>query len=156
MKRKSVTLQLLWIEYREKVGANGYQYSQFCDKYRRWRKKLDVCMRQTHIAGDKFFTDYAGQTVGVVNPKTGEVKQAQIFVGVLGASNYTYAEATWDQSLENWVGSHIRAFEYFGGAAEILVPDNLKAGVNQACKYEPVINRSYREMAKHYGAVVIP
>lgn len=155
LKKKSVTLTLLWEEYRQE-NPEGYQLSQFCEHFRRWKKKLDVSLRQTHKAGEKLFVDYAGQTVPVIEPETGKVRQAEIFVAVLGASNYTFSEAAWDQSLESWIGSHIRAFEYFEGVPEIVVPDNLKAGVSKACRYEPDLNPSYHEMAVHYGTAVIP
>lgn len=155
MRKKAVTLQLLWEEYKE-VHPEGYQPTQFCELYRRWKGKLDVTMRQEHKAGEKMFVDYAGQTVPIIDGSTGEIKQAQIFVAVLGASNYTYAEATSDQSLPNWISSHIRAFEYMGGVAEIVVPDNLKSGVTKACRYEPDLNPTYQELAAHYGAAVIP
>jgi len=155
LKRKGVTLQLLWQEYKEK-HPDGYQYSQFCELYRQWAKKLDLSLRQDHKAGEKVFVDYAGQTVPVVDPTTGEVRAAQVFVAVLGASNYTYAEAVWSQDLPSWIHGHVRAFEYFGGVPAIVVPDNLKAGVSKACRYEPDLNPTYHEMAVHYGTVVIP
>ena len=154
-KNKHVTLQLLWDEYKA-ANPNGYQYSTFCLYYRRWRNRLDMVMRQDHRAGEKLFVDYAGQTASVIDPHTGEVKQAQVFVAVMGASNYTYAEATWSQGLSDWIGSHVRAMEYFGAAPEIVVPDNLKSGVNKAHRYEPVLNRTYREWAEHYGAAILP
>jgi transposase len=112
LKRKGVTLALLWEEYKADHPRDGYQYSRFCDLYREWRGKLDVCMRQDHRAGEKMFIDYCGQTVPVINPRTGEVREAEIFVAVLGASSYTYAEATWTQSLPSWIASHQRAFVY--------------------------------------------
>lgn len=153
--RKHVTLMLLWQEYKE-GNPEGYQYSQFCEIYRRWAGKLDVVLRQEHRAGEKLFVDYAGSTIPVVDRKTGEITQAELFVAVLGASNYTYAEATSSQSLQNWISSHIRAFEYFGGAPDIVVPDNLKSGVTKACRYEPDLNPTYHEMAVHYNTTVIP
>jgi len=155
LNRKGVTLLLLWEEYK---GAHpeGYQYSRFCDLYREWAGRLPVWMRQSHKAGEKLFVDYAGQSVAVVNPKTGELSDAQIFVATLGASNYTYAEASWTQSLPDWIASHVRAFEFFGGVAEILVPDNLKSGVSSPCRYDPDINPTYYELASHYGMAVIP
>jgi len=113
-------------------------------------------MRQTHRAGEKLFVDYAGQTMPVVDRTTGEVRQAQIFVAVLGAPNYTYAEATWTQGLTDWIGSHVRAFEFFGGAPEVVIPDNLKSGVHRACRYEPDLNPTYAELARHYGVAVVP
>jgi len=155
LKRKGVTLALLWQEYKA-TCPDGYQYSWFCERYRRFAGKVDVVMRHEHRAGEKLFVDYAGQTVGVVDAKTGEIREAQIFVAVLGASSYTYAEATWTQSLPDWIGSHVRTFDYLGGCSEILVPDNLKAGVKSPHLYEPDLNPTYQEMAAHYGIAVIP
>jgi transposase len=155
LKRKSVTLQLLWYEYKE-AHPEGYQYSQFCNLYRRWAQKLDVTLRQEHRAGEKMFVDYAGQTVPVVNPSTGELIQAHIFIAALGASNYTYAEATAAEDLPSWIQAHIHAFEFFAGVSEILVPDNLKAAVSKPCRYEPDLNPTYQDMAEHYGTTVIP
>lgn len=155
LKKKGVTVPLLWQEYRE-LYPEGYQISQFYKIYAKWKKKLSVSLRQTHKAGEKMFVDYCGQTVPVADRHSGGVKTAQIFVAVLGASSYTYAEATWDQTLPNWIGSHIRAFEYFGGVPEMLIPDNLKSGITSACRYEPDINSTYHEMSVHYGTVVIP
>lgn len=155
LKRKAVTLFLLWQEYKE-VHPDGYQYSWFCKQYQAWKNKLDVVMRQTHRAGEKGFVDYAGQTVPVIESITGAVRQAEIFVAVLGASNYAYAEATWTQSLPDWISSHTRAFEFFGGVPELVVPDNIKSGITKACRYEPDLNPSYQEMATHYGCAVIP
>ncbi len=146
LKRKGVTLFLLWQEYRE-AHPEGYQYSWFCDHYRAWQGKLDVVMRQDHRAGEKLFVDYAGQTMPVVDRDTGEIREAQIFVAVLGASNYTYAEATWTQGLPDWIGSHQRAFAFLGGVPELVVPDNLRAGVSKAHRYEPDINPTYQDMA---------
>lgn len=113
-------------------------------------------MRQVHRAGEKLFVDYAGQTVGVVNPLSSEIRQAQIFVAVLGASNYTYAEATWTQQIPEWIGSHMRAFSYMEGVPKVVVPDNLKSAVTKAHRYEPDLNPSYQEMARHYGVAVLP
>ena len=155
LKRKRVTLQLLWYEYKQ-ASPEGYQYSQFCNHYRKWVKKLDVTLRQEHRAGEKLFIDYAGQTVPIINRSTGETIEAQIFLATLGASNYTYAEATLSQDLPSWIKSHVRAFEFFGGVSEILVPDNLKAGVTNPCRYEPDINPTYQDLAQHYGTAVIP
>jgi transposase len=155
LRQKSVTLMLLWQEYKE-VHPYGYQYSQFCHRYRQWAAKIDPVMRQEYRAGEKMFVDYAGQTVPVYDLHTNQMRQAQIFVAVLGASNYTYAEATWTQSLADWIGSHGRAFAFFGGVAKLVVPDNLKSGVSKACFYEPDINPSYLDMANHYGTAVIP
>jgi transposase len=155
LRKKGVTLLLLWHEYKEKV-PEGYQYSQFCHLYRQWTKKLDPRLRQEHRAGEKLFVDYAGPTVEIITQETGEIREAQIFVATLGASNYTYAEASLSQELPCWIQSHIHAFEFFGGTPEILVPDNLKSGVIRPCRYEPDLNATYREMAEHYGAVIIP
>jgi len=155
LKRKGVTLQLLWYEYKQ-ANPEGYQYSQFCELYRKWAKKLDVCLRQQYRAGEKLFIDYAGQTVPITDPVTGKVRQAQIFLATLGASNYTFARASLAQDLPSWIKVHVDAFEFFGGVSEILVPDNLKAGVTNPCRYEPDINPTYQELAQHYGTTVIP
>jgi transposase len=152
---KSVTLQLLWQEYKQ-ASPEGYQYSQFCDLYRGWAKKLDLVLRQAHRPGEKLFVDYAGQKVPVVESRTGDKLDASIFVAVLGASNYTYAEASARQDLSSWITSHIRAFEFFGGCPAVIVPDNLKAGVTHPCRYEPELNPTYEEMAVHYGVAVMP
>ncbi len=154
-KRKGVTLALLWDEYKA-ANPDGFQYSGFCEHYRRWLGKVDVVMRQTHRAGEKLFVDYAGQTVPVIDRVTGEVHEAQIFVAVLGVSNYSYAEATWTQTLPDWIGSHVRAFRYFGSVPAIVVPDNLKSGVHLAHRYEPELNPTYAEMGQHYGVAIIP
>lgn len=154
-RRTGVTLQLLWLEYKD-VHPDGLQYSQFCDLYRRWRGRLDRVLRQDHIAGEKVFVDYAGQTVPVIDRTTGEVREAQIFVGVLGASSYTYAEACWSQELAPWTAAHVRMFEYFGGVPRLIVPDNLKSGVRSACYYEPDVNPTYHDLAVHYGTAVLP
>lgn len=154
-KKKGVTLQLLWEEYKE-IHPKGYQLSQYYDLYDRWKKKLNVSLRQNHKAGEKMFIDYAGQTIPITDRTTGKDKEAELFVAVLGASNYTYLESTWSQGLCDWINSHVRAFEYFGGIPEIIVPDNLKAGVTKACRYEPDINPTYHDLAVHYGTVVIP
>lgn len=155
LKKKSVTLQLLWQEFKS-VYPEGYQSTQFCELYRRWKKRLNPSLYHVHKAGEKMFVDYAGHTIPIVNRHTGDIKEAEIFVAVLGASNYTYSESTLDQSMPNWIGSHTRAFEYFEGVPEVIVPDNLKSGISKSCKYEPDINPTYHDMAVHYGAVVVP
>ncbi len=155
LKKKGVTLQLLWHEYKEK-NSEGYQYSQFCRLYHQWAEKLDPSLRQQYRAGEKLFVDYAGQTMEITNQETGEIQEAQIFVATLGASNYTFAEATLSQDLPSWIQSHVHAFEFFQGVTEILTPDNLKDAVTRPCRYEPDLNATYREMAEHYGAVIIP
>ena len=156
LRRPGVTLQLLWEEYQQQHSGQAYKYSAFCEKYKAWARRLQRSMRQTHTGGDKLFVDYAGQTREVVDPVTGAIRQAQIFVAVLGASNYTYAEATWSQQIEDWIGSHVRALAFFGGVPEAIVPDNLKSGVNKACRYEPDINPTYHDLARHYQTVVLP
>ena len=155
LRRPGVTLWLLWEEYKA-VHPQGYQYTWFCQQYRNWAARTDVVMRQSHRAGEKLFVDYAGPTVPIVDRTTGEIRQAQIFVAVLGASNYTYAEATWTQGLEDWLMAHVRAFAFFGGVPEIVVPDNLKSGVKSPSLYEPELNPSYQELAAHYGVAVLP
>ncbi len=154
-RHKHLTLQLLWEEYRGQ-HPDGYRYSRFCELYQRWRRKLEVVLRQTHRAGEKLFVDYAGRTVPVQDPAGGQGREAQLFVAVLGASSYTFAEATWTQGLADWIGSHLRAFEFLGGVPEIVVPDNLRSGVTRACRYEPGVNVTYEEMAQHYGVAVVP
>lgn len=156
LRHKNVTLALLWEEYRAVHPDDGYGYSRFCELYRRWEGRLSPTMRQHHIAGERAFVDFAGDTIEVICAETGEVRQAQIFVGVLGASSYTYAEATWTQGLVDWIGSHVRMLGFFGGVPEQLVSDNLKAGITKACFYEPKVNRTYADLATHYGTAVIP
>ena len=155
LKRKGVTLALLWEEYKAQC-AQGYQYSAFCGRYRAWRGTRDVVMRQAHRAGEKLFVDYCGPTVPVIEERSGQRGEAQIFVAVRGASNYTYAEATWPQALPDWIGSHGRALAYFGDSPRLLVPDNLKAAVTRAHRYEPELNPTYQELAAHYGMAVVP
>ena len=156
LKRKHVTLVIVWDEY---VAANpgGYSYSRFCELYRGFESKLSPTMRQTHAAGERLFVDYAGDGVPVVIDRlTGEIRKAQIFVAVLGASSFTYAEATWSQKLPDWIGAHVRTFAYFGGAARQTVSDNLKAGITKASFYEPMVNRTYADMARHYRTAIVP
>jgi len=155
LKRSGVTLHLLWEEYRQ-VQPQGYGYSQFCELYRRWARKLKPSMRQQHRAGEKTFIDFSGKRPHIVDPRHGEEVPVELFVAALGASSFTYAEATASQKLPCWVEAHARMVEYFGGSTEIWVPDQLKSGVSQSCRYEPGINRTYQELAEHYGAVVIP
>lgn len=152
---KGVTLQLLWHEYKEKY-PEGYQYSQFCEHYRRWTKTLDLSLRQEYRAGEKTFIDFAGKRIAIVNRFTGQIAEAEIFVAVLGASNYTYAEAVESQNLPSWIGAHTRAFEYFGGVSALLIMDNLRSGVSKTCRYEPELNPTYQEMCRYYGTVAMP
>jgi transposase len=156
LKRKGVTLQLLWAEHIAVHEEEAYRYSQYCHHYRQWCKAQRRSMRQIHRAGEKTFIDYCGPTAPVICRLTGEVRRAQIFVAVLGASSYTFAEATWSQSLGDWIASHQRAFRFFGGVTELQIPDNLLAGVTDANRYTPVINATYADMAAHYQTAVLP
>jgi|HubBroStandDraft_1064217.scaffolds.fasta_scaffold27167_2 transposase len=153
--RPGVTLELLHLEYLEK-HPNGYRYTQYCEIYRRWAKRRRLSMRQVHHAGEKLFVDFSGKKPSIVDPKTGEVIEVELFVAVLGASNYTYAEATRTQQVGDWIGAHVRAFAFLGGVPRDVVPDQLKSGVTQACRYDPKIQRTYEELARHYGTTVLP
>ena len=155
LKRPGVTLQLLWEEYRAAHPA-GYGLSWFCDLYRKWVRRLSPTMRQTHVAGERMFVDYAGTTIDVIDAATGEVHACQLFVAALGASSFTYAEATRTQTLADWIASHTRAFAFYGGVTSMVVSDNLKSGITKACFYEPTVNRSYAEMATHYDTAIVP
>jgi transposase len=155
LKKPGVTLQILWEEYRA-IHPGGYGYSRFCELYRGFEQRLSPTMRQEHIAGDKVFVDYSGKKVGIVDPRSGEIREAEIFVAVLGASSFTYAEASWTQTLPDWIGAHVRMFRFFDGVPRLIVPDNLKSGVSRAGFYDPEINRSYAMMASHYGVGVLP
>ena len=154
-KRPGVTLELLHMEYRER-HADGYGYTQFCEHYRQWCADRRLSMVQVHRAGEKLFVDYAGKKPHLIDPMTGEVREVELFVAVLGASNLTYAEATHTQQIADWIASHVRTFEYLGGVTGAVVPDQLKTGVTRACRYEPEIQRSYEELARHYGTVIVP
>jgi len=155
LRRKSVTLLLLWQEYHHNQ-PEGYGYSRFCQLYRRWAGTLDPVLRQVHLPGEKMFVDWAGQTVAIHHPQDGSVSAAHLFVAVLGASNKTYAEAFANEQLPAWIAAHCHAYIFFQGVARVTVPDNLKTGVIRPCRYEPLLHRSYQEMAEHYGTVVIP
>ncbi len=154
-RKPGVTLELLHLEYLEQ-HPDGYRYTQFCEHYRAWLAKRQLTMRQEHRAGDKCFVDYSGARPHIVNPDSGERIDVELFVAVLGASNYTYAEATLTQQSQDWIASHTRALDFFGGVPAALVPDQLKSGVTQACRYEPGVQRTYEEMAAHYGTSVLP
>lgn len=154
-RHKGVTLQLLWLEYKQ-AHADGYQYSRFCERYREWRNRLDVVLRQPYQGGEKVFVDYAGPTMEIVERDTGEVREAQVFVGVLAASNYTFVDLTWSRTLPDWTGSHVRMFEFFGGVPALVIPDNEKAGVRHANHYEPDLNPTYQDLASHYSTTVLP
>lgn len=155
LRKKGVTRQLLWREYRD-IHPDGLSYSQFCELYRLYTKSNTPVMRQIHKGGEKTFVDYAGMTVPWINPATGEIHEAQIFVGCLGASQFTFIEATATQSLPDWIQSHIRMWEYFGGVSNIVVPDNLKSGVTKAHRYDPDINANYQLLGEHYGFAIVP
>ncbi|SLN76950.1 IS21 family transposase [Roseisalinus antarcticus] len=156
LKRSGVTLRLLWEEYRVCHPDDGYGYSAWCQHYRAWVKRLSPSMRQRHVAGEKVFVDYSGVRMEVTDPATGTRYPVELFVAVLGASNYTYAEASWSQTLPDWIGAHVRAFEFFGGAPALIVSDNLKSAVVRACFHEPGVNRSYTDLGRHYHTVILP
>jgi transposase len=155
LRRKAVTLQLLWQEYRQ-AQPESYGYSRFCELYRRWAGTLDPVLRQVHLPGEKMFVDWAGQTVPIYSALDGSVSAGHLFVAVLGASNKTYAEAFENEQLAAWIAAHCHAYTFFEGVARITVPDNLKTGVVRPCRYEPLLHRSYQEMAEHYGTAIIP
>ncbi len=155
LRRPNVTLALLWEEHRA-AAPDGFGYSWFCDLYREWAGRLKPTLRQVHPAGERLFVDFAGSTMAVMEGADGEARQAEIFVAVLGASSFTFACAVWSQAVPEWIGAHVRAFGYFGGVARQLVSDNLKAGVTRACFHEPAVNRTYGEMAAHYGTAIVP
>jgi len=156
LRNKDMTLMLLWLEYKTKFPSDGYQYSQFCRRYRDWQRTLDLVMRQEHRAGEKLFVDFAGRTIPVIDSSTGEIRPAELFVAVLGASNYLYAEARFSQAIPDWIAAHVHTLEFLGCVPKLLVCDNLKSGVTTAHRYEPQLNRTYQEMAAHYGVVVMP
>lgn len=155
LKRKGATLQVLHKEYLAD-HPDGMAYSLFCQRHREFAQTLKRYMRQIYVAGERVFVDYAGPTMGIVDRQTGQILYAQIFVGVLGASNYIYAEAHWSQSLPDWIAAHVRMFEHFGAVPAVIVCDNLKAGVTKASRTEPVVNATYQAMAEHYGTLVLP
>lgn len=155
LRRAGVTLQLLHLEYLE-GNLQGYRYTQFCEHYRRWLNRQKRSMRQVHRAGEKLFVDYAGKKPHYVDAKTGEAIEVELFVAALGASNYIYAEATPSQRGPDWIRSHVHAFEYLGGVPQAIVCDQLKSGVAKSCRYEPGVQRTYEEMAIHYGTTVLP
>ena len=152
---KNTTLQLLWQEYRD-THPDGYSYSRFCYLYERWKDSQELVLRQQHKPGEKLFVDWAGSKIPVHDRESSAVQETSLFVAVLGASSYTYAEATASQELEAWIGAHVRAFEFFGGVPELIVPDNTKTGVTKPCRYDPDLNPTYHEMALHYGVGVLP
>ncbi|GAC1485343.1 MAG: IS21 family transposase [Acetobacteraceae bacterium] len=155
LKRPGVNLLVLWEEYRA-THPEGYAYSRFCQLFREFERRLSPTMRQQHVAGHKAFVDYSGKQVPIIDRTTGEVRMAEIFVAVLGASSLTYAEATWTQTLPDWIGAHVRMFRYFGAAPRLLVPDNLKSAIHKVSFYDPEVNRSYGAMAAHYRVGILP
>jgi transposase len=156
MRRKHMTLLLLWQEYKGQHPEDGYQYSQFCDLYREWSKALGVWMRQEHLGGDKLFVDFSGDGIPWTNPVTGEVREAALFVAVLGASNYTFAYAVPTQKLPDWLECHVKALVFIGGVPKVIVPDQPKTAVKRSCRYDPELNPAYMDLARHYGTAVIP
>jgi len=156
LKKKGVTLTLLWEEYLQAVGGRGYQYTAFCTRYKDWTGRLKRSMRQTHRAGEKLFTDYAGPMVPIIDASTGEIQLASIFVAVLGASSYTFACATSGQTQNDWITGMGRALKFIGGVPALIVPDNPRALVAVADRYEPGLNRATAEFANHYGTVILP
>ena len=157
LRRPNVTLALLWEEYRDGAGGqDGFGYSWFCLLYREWVGRLKPTLRQVHTAGERVFVDFAGHTMEVIDGVTGEVCQAQVFVAVLGASSYTFAQATWTQSLPDWIAAHVAMLAFFAGTPRQIVSDNLRAGITRACFYEPQVNRTYADFATHYGTAIIP
>lgn len=159
LKEKGITRELIWLDYKSDCGSGGkapYSYQQFCRLYLAWTKSISVVMRQEHLAGEKLFVDFAGKTIPVINAETGEVTQAQIFVAVLGASNYTFVTACESQKVDNWLAAHVQAFKYFGGVPELLIPDNLKSAVNKYHRYEPKLNERYYQLARHFGTSIMP
>jgi transposase len=155
LRRSGVNMALLWNEYRLE-NPEGLQYSQYCERYRQWCRKNSVTMHIQHKPGEKLFVDWAGDTMEVVNRLTGEKNKVYLFVCALGVSGYPYAEAFFNMSMASWIAAHVHAFEYYGGTPRILVPDNLRTGVEKAHNYDPVENRSYREMAEHYSTAIVP
>ena len=157
LRRPNMTLSLLWDEYRTGLGAeSGFSYSWFCDLYREWVGRLRPTLRQVHAAGERVFVDFAGHSMEVIEAATGEIRRTEIFVAVLGASSYIFAEATWTQSLPDWIAVHVAMLAFIGGVPRQIVSDNLRAGITRACFYEPLVNRTYADMAAHYGTAVIP
>lgn len=155
LRRPNVTLRLLWQEYIRSEPA-GLKYSRFCERYQEWRKALEPTLRQVHVPGEKVFVDWAGQTVPIQNAADGTTQPASVFVAALGASGKIYAEAFPDQKLASWITAHVHAYGFYGGVPLVTVPDNTRTAVNEACRYEPLLHRTYQEMAEHYGTVVLP
>ena len=155
LRRPGVTRALLWEEYRA-GHPGGFGYTWFCTHYDAWKGRVRPTMRQTHVGGEKVFVDFAGDTIDVIDPGTGEARAVKMFVAAMGASNYTYAEAVASEGLEDWIGAHVRMFAHLGGVPKVVVPDNLKAAVFKADRFDPGLNRTYAEMAGHYGTAILP
>lgn len=155
LKKKNVTLLLLWEEFKA-LNPDCVSYPRFCTCFKEYKQTLKLSMRQDHKYGEKCFIDFGGMTMPITDRETGEVVPAQVFIAALGASNYTFAEAIESQAKEPWLRAHVDMFEYFGGVSEILVPDNVRSGVDKACRYEPQINQSYQDLAEHYGTTILP
>jgi len=156
LRRKHMTLMILWQEYKSNHPEDGYQYSHFCELYREFCARQDVSMRQIHLAGEKAFVDWSGDGLTITDPETGQESQVELFVGVLGASNYIYAEAAATQGLQDWIKCHIHMYEHFGGVPALTVPDNTKTAVTTADRYEPDLHATYLDMARHYGTAILP
>jgi transposase len=154
LKRAGVTLQLLWEEYAQ-GNKLAYKYTSFCVKYREWALGLKRSVRQVHVAGEKLFVDYAGQTVPIVDLAFGEITAAQIFVATFGASNYTYACAIARQTTADWIGAQVQALEFFGGVPRLIVPDQTRSLIKDPDRYDPQPNRLYDEFASHYGCALL-
>ncbi len=155
LKRTGVTLYLLWEEYSERL-PDGFSYSRFCHHYRMWERRQDPDMHMEHKAGDITYMDFTGKKMQIVDPETGEIEKVESFVAILGASQLTYVEFVRSQGLEDWIWVNENSFRYFGGATKGITPDNLKSAVTRACNYEPLINETYNDLARHYGTVVLP
>jgi transposase len=155
LRRPGVTRMLLWEEYRA-AHSGGFAYTWFCTHYEAWKGRVRPTMRQTHVGGEKVFVDFAGDTIDVIDPITGEARAMKLFVATMGASNYTYAEAVASEGLEDWILAHVRMFAFLGGVPKAVVPDNLKSAVIKADRFDPGLNRTYAEMAAHYGTAVLP
>jgi len=155
LRRPGVTRMLLWEEYRAAHPA-GFGYTWFCTHFDAWKGRVRPTMRQTHVGGEKVFVDFAGDMIEVIDPESGEVQAMKLFVAAMGASNYTYAEAVASEGLEDWIGAHVRLGAFLGGVPKVVVPDNLKSAVLKADRYDPGLNRTYAEMAEHYGTAILP
>ena len=155
LRRPGVTRALLWEEYRAQA-PDGFGYAWFCEHFDAWKGRVRPTMRQTHVGGEKVFVDFAGDTIDVIDPATGEARAMKLFVAAMGASNYTYAEAVASEGLEDWILAHIRMFAFLGGVPKAVVPDNLKSAVIKADRFDPGLNRTYAEMAAHYGTAILP